>query len=95
KAEMFFKERRVAYHFVNIEEKPMSKGELESVMRWIPAEELIDPESKEYKKLQLQYMKYNPLQKLLEHPLLLRTPVVRSSVGAVSGYEPQKWKELI
>ena len=92
---MFFKERRVAYHFVNIEEKPMSKGELESVMRWIAVEELIDPESKEYKKLQLQYMKYNPLQKLLEHPLLLHTPVVRSSKGAVCGHHPEKWKELI
>ena len=32
KAEMFFKERNIDYHFVNIQEKPMSKGELESVM---------------------------------------------------------------
>ncbi len=92
---MFFKERNIDYHFVNIQEKPMSKGELESVMRFVPAEDLVDPESQEYKKQQLQYMKYSPLDKLLESPLLLRTPVVRSKTFATAGYDPEGWKRFL
>ncbi len=92
---MFFKERRIDYHFINIEEKPMSRGELESVIRSVPVEELIDPESKEYKKQQLQYIQYNPLEKLLEYPLLLRTPVVRTRDRATCGYDPEGWKAFL
>ena len=92
---MFFKERRIAYHFINIQEKPMSRGELESVMRYIAADDLIDPESKEYKKQQLQYMKFDPLSKLLEFPLLLRTPVVRSKTYATCGLDQEGWKKFI
>lgn len=92
---MFFKERGVSYHFVNIQEKPMSRGELESVSRNIPLEELIDPESKEYKKQSLQYMKYDPLDKLLEYPLLLKTPVVRSRERSTCGLDLEGWKSFL
>ncbi len=95
KAEMFFKERRVSYHFINIEEKPMSRGELESVIRSIAAEELVDPESKEYKKQQLQYIQFDPLSKLMEFPLLLKTPVVRTRDRATCGYDPEGWKSFL
>lgn len=95
KAEMFFKERRLPYHFINIQDKPMSRGELESVVRYVPADQLVDPESKEYKKQQLQYIQYDPLSKILEYPLLLRTPVVRSKAFATCGYDPEGWKRFL
>lgn len=73
----------------------MSRGELESVMRYISADKLIDPESKEFKKQQLQYMRFDPLSKLLESPLLLRTPVVRSKNHATCGLDQEGWKKFI
>ena len=42
----FFKERRISFHFKDITEKPLSRGELENISRKIKPEELIDTESK-------------------------------------------------
>ena len=42
KALRFFKERKVEPHFVNLAEKPVSRGELTSIAARIPLEELID-----------------------------------------------------
>ncbi len=36
KAERFFKERRIPYHFRDLTEKGISKGELENINRAIP-----------------------------------------------------------
>lgn len=93
KAIRFFRERGVTQiHFVDISEKPISKGELESVTRSVPLEQLVDKESKEFEKLNLKYMKYDPMDKLLEHPLLLKTPIVRFQKKAALGFQPDLWK---
>ena len=95
KAEMFFKERRIPYHLVNLTEKPMSKGELQSVLASVPPEKLMDPDSKTYKSQNLQYMKFDIVSKLLEEPGLFRTPVVRNGKKATAGFEPDIWKQWI
>lgn len=93
KAERYFKERRIPFQFIDLSEKGMSKGEMESVMRSIPAEELIDTGSKLYEKLNLKYMKFNIVEKLLENPLLIVTPVVRNGKQATKGYSPEIWEK--
>lgn len=93
KAVRFFKERRVDIHFIDLNEKGMSPGELKNVCRVIPAESLIDPESREYEKLNLKYMKYDPQEIILDHPLVMKTPVARSGSQVSLGYEPEKWKD--
>jgi arsenate reductase (glutaredoxin) len=95
KAERFFKERRVGYHFINLAEKGMSKGELQSVIHACGLEELIDREGKEYKKAQLEYMDFDIEEELLENPLLLKTPIVRKAHKAAVGYAPDVWKTFI
>lgn len=94
KAERFFKERRVSFQFIDLAEKGMSKGELASVNRSIPLEDLIDTKSRLYEKLNLQYIQHNIEEKLLEEPLLFRTPVVRKGTQAVVGVDPEAWKKL-
>lgn len=89
---MFFKERRIPFQFINLAEKPMSKGELESVLRSIPPEELIDTESRAYKDGGLAYMRFNAVTKLVENPMLFKTPVVRDGKRATAGYVPDIWK---
>ena len=54
KAIRFFKERGIKTQFIDLNEKAMSKGELESVKRTIPIEQLIDKEGKQYKKRNLE-----------------------------------------
>ncbi len=95
KALRFFKERGIKPHFVDLSEKAMSKGELTNVARSVPLEELIDTEGKEYAKRNLKYMQFEIESELLEHPLLLRTPIVRIGGRASAGFEPEKWKKWL
>lgn len=92
KAERFFKERRIPFHFRDLNEKGLAKGELENICRSIPLEELIDKEGKQYKKRNLQYMVIDLETKLLEDPLLLKTPIVRNGKDSTIGYQPETWK---
>ncbi|OGV26262.1 MAG: ArsC family transcriptional regulator, partial [Ignavibacteria bacterium RIFOXYA2_FULL_37_17] len=78
KAERFFKERRIPFHFRDLTEKGISKGELENIKQVIPVEELIDKEGMQFKKRDLAYMVYDIEEELLNDPLLFRTPIVRN-----------------
>ncbi len=94
KAERYFKERGWSYHFVDLNQRSLSPGELNSVAAAIGAERLIDTESKVYKKKGMAYMEFDPLEEIEEHPELMKTPVVRSGGRAVLGYNPELWKEM-
>lgn len=94
KALRFFKERNIKVHFVDLAEKGISKGELQNISRSIPLNELIDTECKEYEKLNLKYMKFVIEDELLEHPLLIKTPVVRSGKKVSAGFKPDSWSEM-
>jgi len=93
KAERFFKERRIPYHFRDLTEKGISKGELENIKLAVPIEELIDEENKQFKKRGLEHMVYDIETELLEDPLLLKTPIVRNGRLVTVGYQPEIWKE--
>ena len=95
KAERFFKERRIPYHFRDLAEKGISKGELENIKQAIPIEELIDKEGKQFKKRGFEYMRYDIETELLEDSLLLKTPIVRNGKLVTVGYEPEVWQEWI
>ncbi len=95
KAERYFKERRIPYHFRDLNEKGLAKGELDNISRKYPLEELIDREGKQFKKRNMQYMRFNIEEELLNDPLLLKTPIVRNGSNATVGYEPEIWKKWI
>lgn len=92
KALRFFRERGIETHMVDLAEKGMSKGELANICRQVPAEELIDKNSKEYEKRNLKYIVHNIEEELLADPLLFRTPVVRYGKNSSAGYTPEIWK---
>lgn len=92
RTERFFKERGIKFHLVNMDEKPMSPGELRSVAAAVPVEDLLDREGKEYRRMQLQYMQFDIAGKLLENPRLMKTPVVRFGKQATVGFCPEIWK---
>lgn len=92
KAERWFKERRVPFAFVDLNERPLSRGELESVARAVGAEQLLDRESRAFARAGLAYQVYDPLEKALENPRLLKMPIVRRGREAVAGYCPEAWQ---
>ena len=91
KAERFFKERRIPYHFRDLSDKGLAKVELENISRVIPLDELIDRESKRFKDRGMQYMVFDIEEELLEDSLLIKTPVVRNGKLATVGYNPEVW----
>lgn len=95
KAERFFKERRIPFHFRDLSEKGISKGELDNIKQAIPIEELIDREGKQFKKRGFEFMVFDIETELLEDPLLVKTPIVRNGRLATVGYRPEVWNEWI
>ena len=95
KAIRFFKERKIQPHFVDLNEKAISKGELNNISRVVPIDNLMDNESKEYKKMGLEFMVFDIEETLLENPLLFKTPIVRQEKKATIGYEPEIWKNWL
>jgi arsenate reductase len=93
KAQRYFKDRGTPFQFVNLAEKGLSRGELNSIKAVIGVESLIDKNSKEYNKRNLKYLTHNVEEELLNHPLLYRTPIVRDGRKATVGYAPDIWKE--
>ena len=91
KAERWFKERRVKYQMIDLKEKGMSRGELQSVVRAVKGlDNLLDPDAKDTQTLAL--VKYlanaDKLDKVFENQQLIKTPVVRNGKLATVGYQP-------
>lgn len=93
KAQRYFKERGIPFQFINLAEKGLSKGELNSVKAVIGIDDLIDRDGKEYDRRNLKYLTHNVEEELLNNPLLFKTPMVRNGKAATVGYKPEVWKE--
>ena len=91
KAIRFFKERRVPAHFRDVSQKGFSRGELQNIARSVDANDLIDQTSALYKKRGLEYMEFDPIEELLEAPLLATMPIVRNGALAAVGDCPEVW----
>ena len=96
KAERYFKERGVKYQFIDMKEKGMSRGELNSVKQAVGGlDSLIDDKCKDKDLLAL--LKYlsdeDREEKVLENPKVIKTPVVRNGKKATLGYCPDVWKD--
>jgi arsenate reductase-like glutaredoxin family protein len=95
KAERFFKDRCLAYQFIDLAEKGPSPGELSSIKAAAGADTLIDLEGARAKKRGLVWLDYDVEEEILADPLLLRTPIVRDGRKAVVGDAPDKWAAFL
>ena len=91
KAERFFKERRIKYQYVDLPRYGMSRRELESVCAAVGLDNLLNPKAADYALLTHLAYDADKLEKLLEDPSLIRTPVVRNGKMATVGYCPDVW----
>ena len=94
KAQRYFKERRIKFQFIDLKEKEMSKGELQSVMRAVGGiDAVIDPDAKDQDTVALiTYLaESQKFDKLLENQQVLAEPIVRNGKKATVGYCPDVW----
>jgi arsenate reductase-like glutaredoxin family protein len=95
KALRFFSERRIKTHFVDLQERPASLGELRRFAQKFGVMALIDRDSKRYDELGIRYAQLSDdrwLEKLSVEPLLLRVPLVRNANRLVIGADEPTWK---
>ena len=102
KAQMWFKERRIPFQFVDLKEKLISRGEFESVVSSIARaagskeaalELMVDKKSKDY--ASFAYLDDSDKEdKLFENQLLLNLPICRNGkTAATCGLEPKTWED--
>ncbi|WP_195972575.1 arsenate reductase family protein [Clostridium thermobutyricum] len=95
KVERYFKERRIKYSLIDLDEKGISKGELNNIKRCIKINDLINTNAKDYKKSNLDKIRAVEMKEeiLLKNPKLIKSPIVRNGKDAVLGYNVDKFKE--
>ena len=94
KAQRFFAERRVKVHFVDLNERAASLGELKRFAQKFGAAALVDRESKRFADLGLQYAHRSDerwLDLLADEPLLLRQPLTRFQHRLTIGAAEAEW----
>ena len=88
KAERWFKERRIRFQSIDLGKYGISPGELKSVLNAVGLEALVDPKHPDA--ALLAYLAYDAdkVEKLLDNPRLLKTPIVRNGRQATVGSGP-------
>lgn len=101
KAQMWFKERRIPFQFINLKEKEMSRGEFDTVVDAIKKQEgsfdsaieaLIDKSGKDYSSI--AYLDdSDKADKLFENQKLLKLPICRNGkTMATVGLQQKIWE---
>ena len=94
KALRFFAERRVKTHFVDLQERAASLGELKRFAQKFGIAALVDRDSKRFAELGLRHTQLSDerwLEKLAFEPLLLRIPLVRWQHKLTIGSAEEEW----
>ena len=97
KADRFFKERKIQFQFIDLNEKSMSKGELNNVLRSVSINDLINSKSKDYTKLNFDNIRSVEIKAelLLKNQKVMNTPIVRNGKEATVGYNLEVWNNWI
>lgn len=96
-AERFFKERRIAIHFVDLKQKPMSAGEINRFVSKFGLQAMLDREGKPYVEAGLQYLRMpDPelLRRIEAEPRLLKLPLIRGGKLLSIGEDAATWKAM-
>lgn len=96
-AERYFKERRVAIHFVDLKQKPMARGEIKRFIDRFGLAALLDTEGKGYIDAGMKYLRLSDselLERIERDPTLLRLPLIRGAKRLSAGQDEDAWKAM-
>ena len=92
KAERYFKERGIRFQAIDLPRYGMSRGELCSVIQAVGGiEKLINDRHPDAAALAYLAPDEARVEKLLDDPKLLCTPIVRNGKLATVGHKPEVW----
>ena len=96
-AERFFKERGIAFQFVDLDRKPMAPAEIRRFTAKFTLAGIVDTESKPYIDGGLKYLRQTDaemLARIEREPKLLRLPLVRGGTHLSIGKDEPAWKAI-
>jgi arsenate reductase-like glutaredoxin family protein len=91
----FFAERRIKVHFVDLADRPASRGELLRFAQRFGIEALLDRDGPRFADQGLRQARYSEdrwLERLVDDPLLLRMPLVRKDRDLTIGLAEDAWR---
>lgn len=95
KAIRYFKERKIPVQYIDIKQKPMSKGEYRSVKAAMGGWQALVDERQRNMRIAIYHTwqwKTDIDEKILENQQILKTPIVRNGNKATVGVCPEIWK---
>lgn len=92
KAERYFKERRIKFQSIDLPRYGMSPRELESVVRCVGIDALLDEKAPDAEIVKHLAYDRDKLQRMLDDPGMIKTPIVRNGKQATVGFCPDVWK---
>ena len=98
KALRFFKERRIKVHFVDLEQRPASAGELRRFGQkcgWVALLGRTDQRPRERNILGTTLAESQVLPLLEADPLLLVTPLIRAGNELAVGWDEARWRAFL
>ncbi|MEP6992783.1 MAG: ArsC/Spx/MgsR family protein [bacterium] len=98
KALRFFAERRMKTHFVDLQERAASRGELLRFAQKFGVSALVDESSRRFGELGLRTARYGDerwLEILMDEPLILKLPLVRHGNALTIGAAETTWKSWL
>ncbi len=94
KAERYFKERRIKYQLIDLPRYGLSPRELELCISTLGLEAIINKKAKGYESSFIEHLarREDIIDKLLENPSLIKTPIVRNGRQLTLGACPEVWR---
>ena len=96
KAERYFKERGIKYQFIDLLDKGIAKGEYSNIKQAVGGyNNMLDKDCKDKNLMALfEYLSDEDKEdKIIENPILLKTPIVRNGKQATVGFQADIWKD--
>lgn len=97
-AERFFKERRVAIHYVDLTKKAMAPAEIRRFTDKFGLAALLDTEGKSFVDAGLKYLRVSDdqmIERIGKEPKLLRLPLIRGGNRLSVGQDEEAWKAML
>ena len=97
-AQRFFKERRMNVHNVDLNERPMSRGEITRFIQKFGLNDLLDLNGKPYEDSGLAFMRVSDdglLERIADEPRLLKLPLVRCGPRLAVGHDEAGWRAML
>ena len=96
KAVRYLKERRIPFQFVDLASARLGEKVWRSILGSSDdPESLIDKDSRAYRAGGYEWIEYDPASLLIDHPEMLRQPVIRNREKAFAGWDEKRMEAFL